>query len=224
MAQGASAQVYCIDSTEVTRAQYQAFLDTTPSTAEQTQECLTNTDFTPEPSPCPGCPCYDPNGPFDPVGKPDVPVTCVDWCDATAFCKWAGKHLCGRIGGGSADPTKFADANESEWFSACSKGGELAYPYGNAYDSAACKTNLGGPPLPSTIGPACVGGFPGLHDMAGNVGEWENGCAQDDCPLRGGSIAQGITGTRCDAGGLVPRSTTDGDNGFRCCADAGGGS
>ena len=38
---------YCIDSTEVTEGQYQAWLNTNPSTANQPSVCSWNTDFTP---------------------------------------------------------------------------------------------------------------------------------------------------------------------------------
>ena len=56
---------FSIDATEVSRCQYQAWLDTLPSTAGQDPWCSFNTDFTPE--------CYWP-----PAAEGNLPVTCVD--------------------------------------------------------------------------------------------------------------------------------------------------
>jgi sulfatase modifying factor 1 len=39
---------YCIDGTEVTRAQYQEWLNTSPSTAGQISDCAWNTTFIPD--------------------------------------------------------------------------------------------------------------------------------------------------------------------------------
>src|SRR5262249_40663852 len=112
-------------------------------------------------------------------GPADRPVHAVDWCDAFAYCAWAGKRLCGRIAGGSVDPTFGTDlASESEWYNACSRGGQHAYPYGDTYDPRACnglEYGAGtGPQLPVGSLSSCTGGFAGLFDMSGNVSEWED--------------------------------------------------
>ncbi|MGH7330055.1 MAG: formylglycine-generating enzyme family protein, partial [Polyangiaceae bacterium] len=76
--------------------------------------------------------------------------------------------------------------------------------------------------------PNCVGGYSGLHDMAGNVWEWENSCADDstrtaNCLIRGGSFSDGnASNMRCDNSGLVPaaqRNQTLLNVGIRCCSN-----
>ncbi len=65
---------YCIDRTEVTHAEYAAFLASGFST--QPAYCSWNTSF-------------------ETVATPDdLPMTNIDWCDAWTFCAWAGKRLC----------------------------------------------------------------------------------------------------------------------------------
>jgi len=81
---------YCIDATEVTQAQYSQFLFVKKGdTSGQEARCTWNMSY--------GVTC----GGFDPVARGGYPVVCIDWCDAVAFCSWAGKRLCGKIGGGS---------------------------------------------------------------------------------------------------------------------------
>ena len=43
---------------------------------------------------------------YDPAAKAERPVVCVDWCDAQAYCRAAGKRLCGRIQTGASLPWK----------------------------------------------------------------------------------------------------------------------
>lgn len=208
---------YCIDSTEVTQLHYQLFLEANPDVSAQSASCSGNTTFVPE-SVLPGK-CYDVNGPFNPYQLPNRPVVCVDWCDAVAYCKWAGKRLCGRIGGGSSDGAKLTDANESQWFNACSKGGTQAYPYGDTWAVMAC------PWVSDSVkkSPQCEGGFPGIFDMAGNVAEWEDGCSAGGCPVRGGAEGAMAESIRCDQTPLVASNAQGGYIGIRCCAELAGG-
>jgi len=77
---------YCIDATEVTRAQYAVFY--ADSNRPTIARCAWNTDYTATMWPAT-------------VMTQDYPVVGVDWCDAATFCAWAGKRLCGAIGGGT---------------------------------------------------------------------------------------------------------------------------
>lgn len=211
---------YCIDSTEVTQAQYEAFLATNPSTSGQGAFCAANGSYAPDQTQ-PGCATQ----PFDPGAHPNYPVSCVDFCDAVAFCKWAGKRLCGRIGA-DAGPANYlgASALSDQWYVACSADGVRAYPYGNAYDAGACK----GVEKPGDAGrvnvgslATCEGGYPKLFDMSGNVGEWGDACDVDagKCLVRGGGFTELASQLACSGVDGIPRLTPGVSFGFRCCAD-----
>ena len=224
--------IFCIDRSEVTNADYALFLASNPATAAQTAECAANSDFTPA-SDALECTQYDP------VNKPKVPISCVDWCDAKAYCAWAGKRLCGKIGGGANAPADFASAAKSEWFTACSHAGAYKFPYGaqgDTYDGTACVGADHGADRPTAVPTAsCQGGYDGVFDLSGNVSEWENSCAasssfSDQCLYRGGSYLDLDTGTSptllCNSGSATTpksvskaRSTRSKEIGFRCCAD-----
>lgn len=75
----AVASGYAIDPTEVTRAQYAAFLQTNPSIVSQGEDCAWNQTFRPQDWPW-----------FD---APERAVQ-VDYCDAVAYCTSVGKSLC----------------------------------------------------------------------------------------------------------------------------------
>jgi hypothetical protein len=183
---------YCMDRTEVTNDQYAVFMASNPSTAGQDAVCSWNTGFAPDTSPA--CATSD-DAMYDPVLRPKVPVGCIDWCDAKRYCAWAGKRLCGAIDGGQNAPANFADANASQWYRACTKGGTRKFPYEGEYNKSYCNGADTAGFHPDTVAnlPNCIGGYNGLYDMSGNVAEWEDSCsasagANDNCLIRGGSI------------------------------------
>jgi formylglycine-generating enzyme required for sulfatase activity len=205
---------FCIDSTEVTNGQYNEFLLAGAPASGQPSECAWNTTYLP-----------GGNWTFVPL-QSALPIANVDWCDAYAFCAWAGKRLCGKVGGGAAAFSQFASP-DNEHYAACSAMGTRIYPYGNTFDSAACNgvDHGGSRTLPAGSLPGCEGGVAGLFDMSGNVEEWQNACnghtgAGDACLNGTGAFDYGTdpTGTRCDFADNDVRSGQFPDVGIRCCA------
>ncbi len=207
---------FCIDGTETTNAQYEAFLATSPSLSLQPASvCAWNTS-------------YVPAGVW-PVLAPNAthPVVNVNWCQAYAFCKWAGKRLCGAVDGGSADFNEFASVNNEHYY-ACSAAGAHLYPYGSNYEPHACndpEADAGGTVAVGSLG-GCQGGFPHLYDLVGNVEEWQDSCsgtlgATDDCLDGAGafnypSVTSGPPA--CASADSDARSSQYSDLGIRCCA------
>ena len=161
---------YYIDKFEVTNRQYGDFLD---AVARGEGDFLhpdapTDKDFTPT---------YWRDGRLN---GPDHPVTAVDWYDAYAYCRWAGKQL----------PT------EAQWEKAARGPDGLTYPWGDAWQadySNNVESTFGKPVLGDrqwvlllgnleldamTAFTQPVGSFPhgvspyGVHDMGGNLWEW----------------------------------------------------
>lgn len=216
---------FCVDNTEVTKAQYQEFLDAN-TVLDTSGRCGFNTTYQ--------AVGYVWNATMD----PDQAVAGVDWCDARDFCAWAGKRLCGRIGGGSLGYTEHA-SNEAQWYMACSQGGLRRFSYGTASAddpvSGRCYLDI----ADSTTGnQAVVGTHPdcklvgtNVVDMLGNVQEWTDACetsaadaADDLCKVVGGVWYFGSSYSDCDffdpSGGMgISRSVTEKHTGFRCCAD-----
>ncbi len=211
---------FCIDATEVTNDNYAAFLAASPTTSlAPSPACSYKSNFTPSAS-WPATP-----------NKATNPVVYVDWCDAYAYCAWAGKHLCGAVGGGASSKAAVADKTIDEWYIACSKDGANVYPYGgNTYQQGACNDSeslaKGTRPVASFTG--CEGGYTGIFDMNGNAYEWEDACdvsagASDSCIIRGGSWNfSGAQYGGCNTyfnDYVVERSNTFNDTGFRCCSN-----
>lgn len=218
---------FCIDSTEVTNLHYRAFLQAGFPLDPQSALCGWNKDYTP---------AWWEGRPAD-----NWPVIGVDWCDARAYCAWAGKRLCGKVGGGniySAYPPLHhpVDPLEGEWTYACTAGGTLTFPYGNVYDATACVTQTYDGDLYFTAGDhirpvreatRCGGGFAGLYDMGGNATEWVDSSnrevGESDIANRFGasyvSYSLDSLGTNCTAYGGATRDSQSGDTGIRCCKD-----
>jgi formylglycine-generating enzyme len=215
---------YCIDSTEVTESQYAEFLAAAPGfSGPRPSACSWKNDFTPGKLNLPSCR-------WDPETYPHLPVTCIDWCDAYAYCRWAGKHLCGAIGGGAITWNSGADTDpkKDEWYQACSKGDGREYPYGATYDLGKCNDNESGIGELVDAGSmtGCEGAHPGLYDMVGNAFEFENSCAGDSgasdlCLLRGGSWAKSRDEfSKCSGRGVLDRRDNRYDDfGIRCCGN-----
>ncbi|HWL86174.1 MAG TPA: SUMF1/EgtB/PvdO family nonheme iron enzyme, partial [Polyangiaceae bacterium] len=217
---------FCIDSTEVTRTQYAAFLAAkpSPSAVASIRWCADKKDFVP--------------GSLWPDGGVRTgthPVTGVDWCDAYAFCLWAGKSLCGDLYGGEHDPTNLRESPDNDrdrWRIACThaEDGQHAYPYGNDFKPTVCNGRDAGlnRTVPVASRKGCVGGFPGIFDMSGNANEWEDSCfsmdagyTRDACWLRGGSYQYAPEELPCEPddphiNNADPLFRAD-DLGFRCC-------
>jgi sulfatase modifying factor 1 len=204
---------FCIDSTEVSDSQFAAFVATKPDVTKQIPACKWKTAFAA-------------------ANVDDLPVIHVDWCDANAFCAWAGKRLCKTLDG-ALPSLNDAATSKSEWHLACSGGGGHAYPYGDIYQPEACMTEGAIRPDPNrrAVGlyPTCVGGFPGIFDLSGGVHEWVDGCDGDTgpndlCRTEGGSWEHPRTAQTCAysealAGYEERNNDTGTDVGFRCCAD-----
>lgn len=207
---------YCIDSTEVTQAQYLLFVNAEVPLGSQPDYCMENGTWVP-------------TGQWPPSGAGTLPVTSVTWCDALAYCAWAGKRLCGQIGGGAVNPLAVNTAGSDQWYSACSHDGdgEHAYPYGNTYAGMTCNGDdaNGGNQIVEPVGSfaGCLGGYPGIVDMSGNVREWQDSCdamlgGDDLCNDRGGSVNSDQAGLACNATDLETRNSSNDHLGFRCCA------
>lgn len=201
---------YCIDSTEVSNADYAIFLADGPALLGQPSECSMNQTW------------YSGAGA---VPSDLQPVRFVDWCDAWAYCHWAGKRLCGRRGGGALGFDDFSNIDESEWYFACTRGGERDYPYPGAFQPKMCGGKGSNLPLKDVDdGNGCEGGIVGLFCMSGNVAEWEDACSSSStdaaCRVRGGAFDSSSTELRCDGDASAMRTAALATIGIRCCADS----
>lgn len=243
----ADGSFYCMDEREVVNEEYKQFVAALEGKAiPQPAECKWNTRLTPELAlPGDDDPGFGkcPSGSWKLDSEPTFAVNCVDFCDAWAYCQWAGKRLCGVQGATSElniqasqeAAEKLGSALSSEWYNACTQGGSTNYPYGDSYVPARCvdptKLQQSGTASRATkdlTADTCQGSkadFSGVHHLSGNVWEWLNICADGgvSCARQGGARDVATTDDlACKSWGLVAAATISSLYGFRCCADGGG--
>jgi formylglycine-generating enzyme required for sulfatase activity len=148
-------------------------------------------------------------------GRNAHPVNCVTFHGAEAYCAWANGRIC----------------TEDEWLAACRGTEDRAYPYGQAFDAAACNVHSNALAVAGerfdtvAVGSTetCVGGLSGLVDMAGNVGEWIDACKDSYCKFRGaGYLSNDPIDLFTGCGGVCSgnqKTLMSGVVGIRCCRD-----
>jgi formylglycine-generating enzyme required for sulfatase activity len=212
---------FCIDQRETTFGDYRVFMLAGAAVAATTvpAECAYKKEF---------APAFWPR----PSSDDPLPAQDVDWCDAWAYCAWAGKRLCGGTDGAKlsfATPTDPRD----EWYRACTNELTTQFSYGPQYDVTRC--NVSGH-FDSGLAPGAPGSFPAcrgtsapydaITDLVGNVGEWQRSCNDDAgtsaestlCRVRGGNWYDNAK-QGCVDNDALSRNARMSKTGIRCCAD-----
>lgn len=133
---------YYIDKYEVTNREYKKFVDATGRKApfDERYDTIYNWKY----------------GKYH-ENLDDHPVALVDWYDADAYCRWAGKRL----------------PAEEEWEKAARGTDGLLWPWGNKFDKFKANTVDFEVEMTMPVGSFPEGASPyGVMDMAGNVFEW----------------------------------------------------
>lgn len=185
---------FYIDKYEVTNAQYKKFIDATGHTPPRGWN----------------------KGKY-PTGKANNPVLYVNWHDAKAYAKWAGKRL----------PT------EEEWEKAARGTDGRTFPWGNKYDpeltctaesvmenieEGICNVTTG---IPVGTAKGDVSPY-GVHDMGGNVREWTESwfiAEKGEKVVKGGSWVDLSPKARCASKDGVNPNGISHIIGFRCVRD-----
>jgi formylglycine-generating enzyme required for sulfatase activity len=139
--------------------------------------------------------------------RPDHPVVCVSWDDATAYAGWLAQ----------ASGQTWRLPSEAQWEKAArwdpaGPAQQLSriYPWGDAFDKARCNTDASGIGTTTPVGAYPTGASPcGAHDLAGNVWEWTSSASKPyPYNAEDGRERANSTGSRVLRGGswgYVPR-------------------
>ncbi len=146
---------FCIDSTEVTVAQYREFYEgnnfPVPAQYIPSQcgwKANTKAAIKPKGHGSGGAVVDYIWGHYDAKDEEQRPVQGVDWCDAAIFCAWSGKRLCGSEKPASRhlDTTDPDWKQSGEWRRACGGKAQTLFGYGSTAMAGLC--NAGGGPSP----------------------------------------------------------------------------
>lgn len=157
---------YAIDKREVTNAEYRKFLAAVKTSGDvawkHSSQPSTKTDHTP----------LEITWKSTKHNTDDQPVVGIDWYDAYAYAKWAGKQL----------PT------ETQWELAARGLKALAYPWGNTFSAQKCNS-FEAPTKGTTPAGRFIGDISpyGILEMGGNVSEW----TATDAKIKGQKIVRG---------------------------------
>jgi len=147
----------------------------------------------------------------------------VDACDAYAYCRWAGKRLCGKMGGGIGTEKSGSSPETSEWMWACTNGGTTKFPTGSSYEPGVCVLNHKHEEGKESQCRGTNSPYDQIENLLGGVLEFTSECNWNEnsiaygCGVRGSSSVGKPDQLDCSIGvtGLI-----DGGGGIRCCADA----
>jgi formylglycine-generating enzyme required for sulfatase activity len=194
---------YRIDVTEVTEREYARFLRCAPD-APAPAGCGAVTDHRP---------CAEVG--FDPGSAGDLPVRCVSWCSASAYCASVGRRLC----------------TLEEWMPACESTRDRAAPGDlsgweplcvlSAYSDGEWGSGPLDVPVPVATASRCRGRHPpfdAVYDAIGNVEELVGDCESGTCLTLGNSYSSGRS-QPCAIEPFFARDDQHPTVGFRCCAD-----
>ena len=214
-AKSARLRGFKADVTEVTNAAYARFMASEEATTHELchDEEPANKDHTPRywrefRPPLFRATAASRVAPFDAetFKAPKNPVVGVDWWDAFAYARWAGRRL----------------LSKQEWEKAARGTDGRLWPWGNSWDPK--RANAGGEmegeldgytyaaPATAFAGGASVYG---CLNMAGNVAEWT-----EEGFVMGGSSNSNPSGVRAAAGELREPGYRSFDIGFRCGGNA----
>jgi eukaryotic-like serine/threonine-protein kinase len=208
---------FWIDKTEVTNAQYQKCVKAGSCTAPHESSSYTRSFY---------------------FGNPDYasyPVIFVDWDQAAAYCKWAGRRLPSEAEWEKA--ARGTDGREFPWGNEGLAGDLLNFADKNSEWAWANQTIDDGYTETAPVGHYPKGAsIYGALDMAGNVWEWVNDWYQEDYyqnspaknppgpasgtdrVLRGGSWGFDLLDVRTTYRAMNAPADFDINTGFRCAA------
>jgi len=142
------------------------FIDKYLVTNEEYNEFINNTDYPPPKNWNNGSP---------PSDKLRHPVTCVNYKDALAFCRWRSD----KIGFKIDLPT------EEQWEKAARGPFGYNYPWGKLFDPRRCNVGKGNSGLTNEVDSYPNGrSLYGCYDMCGNVWEWTKSCYDPENEIR----------------------------------------